>query len=486
MLANAFYAGFYTWELNSGTLANAILGLKLEYVVVSVIPVFWFLFARLLGGRVGPFSKGKTMLLFIVPIVTIGLMATNEQHHWLFTSLGLRTDTDLARLVAQRGPWYWVSVAYLYSLMAMGTVFIFLRWLRRTGKFRGQFATLLVAVGLAWLGHGLLLFDLSPWGLDPTPFLFSISGVFLAVGIFRFQLLGLIPLARERVVDAIGDGVLVLDQEGRVVDTNQALRAAFPALANDDPTGRLAQTIFSPLDFALPREGTTREVRVDTPGEAHWYKVSSLALREKQRHQGTVVLFSDITETKRLLTRLSQWATTDELTQIDNRRRFFEHANREIDRVRRQGGSLSFAILDIDHFKDVNDTYGHASGDSALVRLTEVCRATLRSTDLLCRYGGEEFVMIFPDTPVQAAAEVSDRVRRAIAETKIDLGSSWLTMTVSIGVSGSDGAPYLEVEQYLKAGDSALYQAKAQGRNQVVVADRIPSPLGARPGPSKG
>ncbi len=166
---------------------------------------------------------------------------------------------------------------------------------------------------------------------------------------------------------------------------------------------------------------------------------------------------------------LERWATTDPLTELFNRRHFFEMAHRELDRSNRLHSPLSFIMLDIDFFKKVNDQYGHLIGDMVLVNLAKVLRQQLRSVDLCCRYGGEEFVLCLPDTHLAGAKDVAERIRLAVHQEVIHSSdTTQVSITISLGVA--DNQDDSSVEAILKRADSALYRAKDGGRNQTQLA----------------
>ena len=180
----------------------------------------------------------------------------------------------------------------------------------------------------------------------------------------------------------------------------------------------------------------------------------------------------DISERKRVESELRRMATTDPLTALWNRRRFLELAEGELSRLRRYGRPVSVLMLDIDHFKTINDTYGHAAGDEALCRLAELCRCELRETDHLGRLGGEEFAVTLPETGLDEAMDVAERLRQRIGEMDVPVGVSTIQMTVSIGVAAcrEDDAT---IDRALGRADRALYEAKNGGRNRVVAAAEV-------------
>jgi len=468
MLANAVYAAAYTLEINSPSLETAVFRLKIEYMGNAFVPVFWFLFARAFVNETRRMSLRRLVSLSLVPIVTVALMWTNERHGLIYRSLRIADpEGPLSILTSDgaRGLWYWVNTSYLYVLLFVGTVSIIAQLSRSSGKFRGQMVTTSVAILLPWIGHLVLIMDLAPLGLDTTPFLTTISGALLAYGIGRYSLLDLAPIAREAVLDAIEDGVIVIDLKGRFVDANKAAKAAFSVVAEAEE-GSEIRDLLEPL--GIGPGGGPREFTTGSGGAVRHYSIASVEIRAGGGEpRGTAVIVHETTETVELLARLERLVATDELTQVYNRRHFFELAELELDRARRSGAPLSFAMLDLDNFKRVNDERGHAAGDAALVSVCSACRAVLRSTDMLCRYGGEEFVVILPDAAPETALETMERVRRSIETTTIGFGNGDFSVTASIGVAGSAGPPYLELEEYLKRSDSALYRAKAEGRNRV-------------------
>ena len=179
---------------------------------------------------------------------------------------------------------------------------------------------------------------------------------------------------------------------------------------------------------------------------------------------------TDITERKQLEDEFKRQARIDFLTGVSNRRYFMEQAEQEILRTSRYDAPLSFFMLDIDLFKQVNDTYGHKSGDIVLKRMAAVCRETLREIDIIGRVGGEEFAILLPETDKAEAAEVAERLRAVLANQKVPLEAGIpIQFTVSIGVA-SRVSKQDNIDMLLNLADEALYQAKKYGRNRVYIA----------------
>ncbi|HEY0837379.1 MAG TPA: sensor domain-containing diguanylate cyclase [Azospirillum sp.] len=185
------------------------------------------------------------------------------------------------------------------------------------------------------------------------------------------------------------------------------------------------------------------------------------------------VMLNDVTALKETEETLRRLSLTDSLTGASNRRHFIEVAEREIERAQRYRRPLSMLMLDIDHFKRVNDTYGHHVGDEALRAFTAVCQRTLRRNDILGRMGGEEFAVLLPETDAPGARRLAERIRRKVMETAVPADGGAVRFTVSIGVASCQGGEHT-VDALLSCADEALYQAKHAGRNRVVGAVQVP------------
>jgi diguanylate cyclase (GGDEF)-like protein len=185
--------------------------------------------------------------------------------------------------------------------------------------------------------------------------------------------------------------------------------------------------------------------------------------------QGIVLIQEDITARKNHQATLERLATTDHLTALLNRRAFLEATEREIRRAHRYGQSLSLLMLDIDHFKRINDRYGHPAGDEVLRRVAAAFRAQLRDEDLTGRLGGEEFAVTLVQAPLRAAQVVAERLRQAIDRLDIEHEGRRIAVTVSIGVA-EYGAGTGGLAQLVSRADEQLYKAKEGGRNRVCPA----------------
>lgn len=239
--------------------------------------------------------------------------------------------------------------------------------------------------------------------------------------------------------------------------------------------------VFLTLEDGKPRECEDWFSRAD--GGGFPVAMTVTPIDELGHREGVVVVFRDISELKARQEELIRLATTDPLTGVNNRRRFLELLDAELARVKRHGSVATLLMTDLDHFKQVNDAYGHAAGDQVLKHYVEIIRRTLRKTDSIGRLGGEEFAILLPGDNTEGALELAERLRSGLEATPIMSGGTLISITVSIGIASlmrTDDTADAPIQR----ADVALYAAKDGGRNRVRVYQPAPDRSRSDPGPS--
>ena len=223
------------------------------------------------------------------------------------------------------------------------------------------------------------------------------------------------------------------------------------------------------------REGETVRIEIEIRTKSNkliWCDLIGQAENREDPPKGTIWIASDISVQKKLEESLIRQAQTDSLTGILNRRYFEERAGIELNRCFRNNRPVSFLMLDIDHFKQVNDTYGHEAGDKVLMFFCKIINSLVRVYDVFGRIGGEEFGLFMPETDSVISYKISERIRKAIEANSLSFEGKEIKFTVSIGLTGfkSDGNE-IKLSELIRQGDKALYWAKNDGRNQVKIYD---------------
>lgn len=281
------------------------------------------------------------------------------------------------------------------------------------------------------------------------------------------------------IFNASSDGICVLDNDKKVMRINDAF-AQMIQVDKLEAEGLLCQDLFSPnmcgVKFCLLElvqttgKSTEVEINHERPGEEpRTYIVTGTPLLGFAGEPiGVVESYKDITQRKSMERELKRMATFDELTGAYNRAYFMESAQKDFARFRRYGFPLSFISFDLDHFKKINDTYGHAAGDKVLSQVGRLARRDLRDSDILGRLGGEEFAVILVESTLKEAETVAHRIRESFLEDAVEHQDQQIKYTASFGVAELEEGE--DIEGLMARADDALYQAKNSGRNQVKFA----------------
>jgi diguanylate cyclase (GGDEF)-like protein len=442
------------WSLGAAAGTGEIV-MALTWVPILCTPAFWLIFAwKYVKGEVRPVPKSWLVPHCVMLAVTLGLALTDHFHHLLHDAVG-----------AVHGAWFFVVATYIYLLMLLSVAVMFDAVQRSKGLYRRQYAAITLAMALPWLANvagfcGVL----RPFLDDPTPFGFFLMGFVILRLIADRQLVNLLPIARSILVDAIPDPVLVLDRSWIVLDANAAA-FALVGVAQALIGLRLGDvSILSPISRGLDSgEGLPSDLSVGMPERQ--FEVTMLPLDHAGRQVGSLLMLRDITRRARLESRLREQATRDTLTGLHNRRLLEEIGARLIEEARRQDQCLAVIMLDLDHFKRLNDDYGHRAGDQVLRAIGGFLLERVRQSDFVFRTGGEEILILLPGVMDAQALERIEGWRREFTALEIPIGSEGrvqISFSAGIALYPHHGGDLDEVLQYA---DKALYRAKNQGRN---------------------
>ncbi|MCK9379821.1 MAG: diguanylate cyclase [Sulfuritalea sp.] len=282
----------------------------------------------------------------------------------------------------------------------------------------------------------------------------------------------------KTIIETEPECVKVLAADGTLLQMNRAGLDLIEAESDSQVIGHKVTEIVAPqyreafidLNERVNRgeSGTLEFEIVGLKGGHRWLDTHAVPMRDVDGQiTGLLGVTRDITARKKAEQALEQLAQTDFLTNLVNRRHFMTLAEQELSRTLRYGGALSVLMMDIDHFKKINDTYGHKTGDVVLRRFAELSRQSLRDIDVIGRVGGEEFAVVLPQTDGEHALEVADRLRKSTGDAEVVLDQGLpLHFTVSIGVATLGGTSS-NIDTLLSQADKALYKAKRSGRNRV-------------------
>ncbi|MFW6250196.1 MAG: histidine kinase N-terminal 7TM domain-containing protein [Alkalispirochaetaceae bacterium] len=476
IISIALWSLGYAFEIAATEVETKLLWANVQFFGIGAAPILWLTtIMRLL--RTETRGERALNLLWLIPVVTLFLAFTDRYHGLFRHHYALASVSNLLLLDTEYGWWHdLIFVPYQYTLYFTALVLLVRSSLEARPYYRRRYLYMLLVALLPLVGSLFYVFGMEPFSLvNPSPIFLTVAVVIFAVLVFRNRLFDVRPVARASIVENLAEGVLVLDGRLRIVDFNPAAQEIFPLLA-ESSIGMPGATIFG-------NGGDLGRLLQSSPGECtHYgigtgeaqrqYRCSRAVVRaNRKRELATILIFNDETEERRLLKKLEDLASIDALTGLANRRTIFLRFEQELERARRHGHPISFIIMDLDHFKRVNDSYGHAVGDEVLRVTGATLRESVRFGDVIGRYGGEEFALCLPETTPEAAMQFAERLRRKIGEIRVPAGDREASLTASFGVCGRQRLYGEGLQELLRHADAALYRAKHLGRNRTVYCD---------------
>lgn len=464
-LSNAVYVFAYAMELMSTSVEQIKFYITLEYFGFSFLPVLWVMLTyKFYFNKDMPMTMG--IPISIIPFLTVFLNATNDYHQLYYTNITTINYKGFVIVNYTRGIWYYVFSFYAYIILLIGIYIFFISWKKTRYSLNNQRFWLFFGSLAPLVASNIYLFRPQPYGFDLMPFSFFVLSIAFFVSIFKYDFLELKDIVRGYAFGQIKEGIVVLDEENRIIDFNNSGELTFNWL-NFNNIGK------SVLEFdegkkIMQNISDFFEVEIDKKGETKIYEFKVTQLREKGKIVGRVFLFQDITEQKLAIDRLNYIATHDTLSEIYNRSKIMEEIEKELYCLKLNGSETSILMLDIDYFKQVNDNFGHIVGDMVIKCVAQGCKSILRGSDIIGRYGGEEFVVILPGTDKQRALVIAENIRRHIADMDMRFLDKKVDITVSIGVVSVTGDnKNITTHELMNHVDMALYIAKNSGRNTI-------------------
>jgi diguanylate cyclase (GGDEF)-like protein/PAS domain S-box-containing protein len=491
LLAMAVWSGCYATRWLDLSIATKLFWFRLRFIGVASIPTLFLIFALGFTLNDSWLTPRNLVLLFFEPLICL-LLQWMDPYHLFYKSLNVIQENGAVLLEITRGPGYLFNVVYSYVVIGLGIFLMSQAALRSGPLYRYQYRLILFASLLPWAGNVLKEFNFKFYSnLDIAPLIFGVSGIIFVFAILRTQFMDLIPVARSYLIETMHDGILVLDTQNRIVDMNPAMEQ-FINGGTSSYLGKNAYEVLKPwmekTDLFLDEAETRSEVTVPLdPSRYLDLRVTPLYDR-RQILSGRLMVFRDITEHKQvekrlryvndrlqshlieigvLQSKLREQAIRDPLTNLFNRRYLEETLDRELSRASREDYPVCIIMIDLDHFKRINDTHGHEAGDLVLKAIGVTLAEQSRRGDFACRYGGEEFVIVMPNVGLETAYERAGELRQSLNLLSVPYGYFSLSVTISMGI-----ACYPENGQtrdaILRAADQAMYAAKDAGRDHIL------------------
>ena len=495
LLGTFVWSGAYamTWALVG--LSEKIFWLKIMYFGVGAVPGLFLIFTLKITHNEHWLTRRNLLLLAIEPLVMILLIWFDMS--FVLNKIELGLTGRFTVMQTERGPGFWINTYYSYTITLLAFYVLGVSSLRANLFFKRQYLIILIGSIIPLIASIVTQTNYTGLAnLDMAPISFCVSSILYAYAILRHQFMDLIPVARGHLIESMSDGVLVLDEQNRIVDIN-------PAMSNfleDEPNSFIGQNVSAILKHWTPNADqllngmeTRTELKISKKQASYLDLRITYLYNDDHKINGRLMVFRDVTDRKEvekdlrramdrlqtqlieigtLQSQLREQAIRDALTNLFNRRYLEETLERELARATRESYPLCVIMMDLDYFKDINDTYGHEAGDVVLKTLAETVTKQSRHGDFVCRFGGEEFVLVMPNIGIEKANERARKLHQNIDALNITYGRFNITTTISMGIAWYPEHGNTK-EQLLRAADKAMYVAKNTGRNQVIVYDEI-------------
>lgn len=302
-VALAEWSFTYALEIGAPDLASKTLWSQFQYVGLAMIPPAWLTFTQHYSRRERNTTWHYIVLILIIPFITILVAFSSQHHNLLWSRIWLNTDGPLQTFDASYGPWWWLFFLYSYSLLFWGAIVLFTAWRLYSTWFRWQFAVLLCSLFLPWAANALYISRLSPIPqLDLGPFAFAISALILGLGIFRYRLFDIYPVARSSRIDTLQSAALILDRKDRVIDANAVMRDTLISNGKE-PVGEQVGKIFdwwTQIDLKYRNAiEVQQDVCLEIDHQTRYYNLQITPLWDQQQQlSGRLLLLRDITANK--------------------------------------------------------------------------------------------------------------------------------------------------------------------------------------------
>ena len=452
----------YLLELSGGGFEASVMAARIQYLGIPFIAPFLFLFVLEYCVK-KPIKKRYMALLMAIPALASFFVVTWPLCGLHYKDLVYVSDVLVPRLIVVPGAFYYVYIAYtnIIAFLSIGLALYYRN--KGDARFKKQISPVVFASMLPILSTLVNVFHLGNLPIDTTPIFLSVTCACLGYAVVKQGLYMLAPIAQEQIVENMSDGLILVDNHGMFMDANPAAKRFFTELATleqGSPMPALYEMSWGDGD-AIKEFYTT-----DETGISRYYRASQNRIENNGRTIGQSIVVYDITEAKEHLDKISEMAERDALTGLINRGTLFKQGKAIFAQLGAQS-SAAVLMIDIDFFKNINDTYGHISGDEVLKTVAQTIHATLRATDIVGRYGGEEFCVFLPHIKVETAHSLAEKLRAGIEGLAFNLSDHKISVTISIGLAGFDAGRHQTFESLLADADSLLYEAKNGGRNRI-------------------
>ncbi|MFM9280785.1 histidine kinase N-terminal 7TM domain-containing diguanylate cyclase [Paenibacillus jiagnxiensis] len=496
-----------------------LLYVTLSFVALSMLGSGWLLLTAFLTGNANRLGR-KRLLLLSIPAVVAAVGVAMNPFNLFVKPLGG------GYIHREYGPWFWVVIVILLCYFFASLSFLFgafhscrtILTIKKQVKITLWGIFVLATFALTDLLLNVVLREWLPIVPGLTSAGIFISALFFVFVIKRYNVLDIVTIAHDDVINTIPYGIMVVDENESIIEVNKALRLFVDVNVGDYfdmekflGSVRVAGSSRRFLDHYKYKNNTLSQIEIIIGRDivSHFILQASPIVDSYRMQIGRILMFQDVSQERYLVKELNrqneilrernhsldsirnelsianqklrEMALTDSLTNCYNRHYLTEQLTQQIKANIQDRTPFSLILFDVDFFKAINDRFGHVIGDEVLYRTAQTVKQSLRSTDILIRYGGEEFIIYLPDTDRRLAEELAEQVRLLVESTRILVGQENEPVSITLSMGGLSvenfehehlpASPEGDLIGLLSEADKALYQAKANGRNRIRFAE---------------
>lgn len=467
--AVCFYILGYAMELNSDSMPQIVFWNHVEYLGIPFVSALWLTVGLMYTGHFTRYTKLLSAAIYGIPFVTMFARFTNSFYHLYFASVGFVNQYGRLFLVKKPGPWMYVQM--IHSMLMIFITFGLFIWdsFKSEKKETGKICLLIGASIFAV--SGLLLSLIKPFGftIDYMALCLPVTCVIIILSIAQYDFLETKSIARSKVFETSRNAILLINRRNRIIDYNHSAACFFEKVNIKIADRHLSSLCGQAPDLLEKLQRTeTSVVKLGVGTEESYYEVSTKGIVYHGILHGWIKTIHDITETYKLNEDLKRQAMMDELSGLNNRRAFMQTGQEWMIKSGENGRPVHLLMMDLDHFKDVNDRYGHPMGDQVIHNFGTILKKYFRTDSLVARLGGEEFAVLLPGfSDPEIEKKVHTFREKAAAYTYVFQGREF-HVTVSIGVAKKNHSAQT-LDSLMRMADKALYQSKDHGRNCVTM-----------------
>lgn len=466
-LAVNFYMYGYGMEVNASSIEQVMFWNKFQYLGIPFVSALWFTIGLMYNGHFFPIRKKLVAFVVIIPVITFALRMTNEYHHLYMSELSYQVLGSRLMLSKVMGPWMYVQFVHSFSMIVMTFIMYARSFLKRKADETRKIIYMLIASVVACMGLVLNVINPLQLNLDYMVLLLPMTVTMVIASILRHDFLQIKTMARNMAFENGNDAILLLNHNQQVIDYNHLAKKLFLALGFNMKESPM--TVIFGRDEALlsalsHEEPITYSLKV--LDKVRHYRILTKRVTNEAGHEyGWLKEIRDITEYQEIRNNLHYQATTDDLSGLLNRREFMRLAKERLQGHMNIKGDIYVMMLDLDHFKTVNDRFGHSAGDEVIRQFGKLMKEHFVKDTIVSRFGGEEFAVMVCCRHRDQVYHMAEGLRAKLQNSIFGSEEQVFEITVSIGIAKMDDR-IKSLDALLIKADEAMYASKGNGRNQ--------------------